>query len=175
MPSGVPSILASISPGASMRVTSTVTLNLNFMYATLVSNTAVKCVGSISFSSLTPSTKPTNVRGSRIVLNTTSRGACTVNWPDTFMDYARPKLEPNESAYGAPRQSLCGDLGGVQCMELKRARASPARDRPSRRLVPDNSPDRTAWPTPRGSYALRFPGLPPADRRAAGRWPPPCG
>ena len=39
-PSGVPSTLASISLGGSARVTSTVTLKLNFMYATLVSSTA---------------------------------------------------------------------------------------------------------------------------------------
>jgi hypothetical protein len=40
IPSGVPSILASISHGSSTRVSSTVTANLNFMYATLVSNFA---------------------------------------------------------------------------------------------------------------------------------------
>src|SRR5262249_5318537 len=41
IPSGVPSILASISRGGSARATSTATLNLNLRYATLVSNTAV--------------------------------------------------------------------------------------------------------------------------------------
>ena len=96
MPSGVPSIFASISPGASMRVTSTATLNLNFIYATLVSNVAVKCVGSISFRSVTSSTRLTKVFGSRIVLNTTSRGAGTVNWPDTFM--RGPSAAANKSA-----------------------------------------------------------------------------
>src|SRR5262249_42028794 len=39
-PSGVPSTFASISVGGSARLSSTVTLKLNFMYATLVSNTA---------------------------------------------------------------------------------------------------------------------------------------
>src|SRR5215471_9962314 len=40
MPSGVPSILASIRSGGDSRVTSTLTLKLNFMYAILVSRTA---------------------------------------------------------------------------------------------------------------------------------------
>ena len=40
MPSGVPSILASMRSGGDSLVTSTLTLKLNFRYATLVSSTA---------------------------------------------------------------------------------------------------------------------------------------